>query len=225
MSTAVTFQNAERINRSLTADAERRLLRCIAVRLPRAINSDHLTLLGFISQLLAGLSYALCTYSSLGLLAASAFIVLNWFGDSLDGTVARVRNEQRPRYGFYVDHIVDAFGATALMTGLALSGYLHWIVAAAMLTAFLLCSIESFLATYTLGRFHLSHAIFGPTEVRILLIIGNCFLLHDPHAHLFGRAFLLFDVGGALAALGMFAMAAVAALRHTRTLYDIERIR
>ena len=94
-------------------------------------------------------------------------------GDSLDGTLARVRQQQRPRYGFYVDHVVDIFGATALMTGLGCSGLVHWPMAAAMLVSFLLLSGESFLATYTLARFQLSQGLFGPTEIRILLAMGN----------------------------------------------------
>ena len=95
-------------------------------------------------------------------------VVLNWFGDSLDGTLARVRQQQRPRYGFYVDHMVDIFGSVALMCGLGYSGFLHWQTAIAMLIAFLLLSSESYLATYTLSRFELSQGLFGPTEIRIL---------------------------------------------------------
>src|SRR5512140_2583627 len=167
------FHNAPRLQQALTANAERTLLHAMARRLPRWINSDHLTLLGFVAQFLAGASYALAAWNRSGLVAASCFIVLNWFGDSLDGTVARLRNCQRPRYGFYVDHVIDTFGACFLMGGLAISGYLHWQVALAMLVGFLVLSIETYLATYTLGTFRMSHGLFGPTEIRILLIAGN----------------------------------------------------
>jgi phosphatidylglycerophosphate synthase len=149
-------------------------------------------------------------------------IVLNWFGDSMDGTLARVRNQQRPRYGFYVDHIVDIFGATALMCGLGFSGLVHWPVAAAMLIGFLLLSAESYLATYTLSCFQMSQGVFGPTEIRILLIIGNLALLRSPYATLMGHRYLLFDVGGTIAATVMFGVAIVVALRHTAELYRQE---
>ena len=149
-------------------------------------------------------------------------VVLNWLGDSLDGTLARVRQQQRPRYGFYVDHMVDIFGSVALMCGLGYSGLLHWQTAIAMLVAFLLLSSESYLATYTLSRFELSQGIFGPTEIRILLIVGNLALLHSPYSTLFGHKMLLFDLGGTIAAVGMFAMAIVVTVRHTAELYRQE---
>ena len=122
-------------------------------------------------------------------------IALNWLGDSLDGTLARVRGQERPRYGFYVDHMVDIFGAVALMCGLGCSGFLHWQTAIAMLIAFLLLASESYLATYTLSRFQMSQGVFGPTEIRILLIIGNLALLHSPYATLFGHKIAALRLG------------------------------
>jgi phosphatidylglycerophosphate synthase len=153
---------------------------------------------------------------------AIACVVLNWLGDSLDGTLARVRQQQRPRYGFYVDHMVDVFGSVALMGGLGCSGVLHWQTAVAMLVAFLLLSSESYLATYTLSFFRLSQGIFGPTEIRLLLIAGTLALLHGPYRTLFGHRFLLFDLGGAIAGAVMFAMAVVVTVRHTAQLYREE---
>jgi len=149
---------------------------------------------------------------------------MNWFGDSLDGTLARVRNRQRPRYGFYVDHIADTFGAFALMAGLGCSGYVHWEIAAGMLVCFYALSIESYLATYTTGRFHLSHGLFGPTEIRILLAIGNILVLNYPYMNLAGRRFLSFDFGGAVAIVGMAAMVFFAAFRQTMLLYKKEAL-
>ena len=116
-----SFRNATRIQESVLAVPEKRLLIWLAERIPARINSDHLTVLGFAAQLLTGVSYALARYDRLWLLAAIAFIALNWFGDSLDGTLARVRKQQRPRYGFYVDHMLDSIGSLALMGGLAIS--------------------------------------------------------------------------------------------------------
>ena len=143
-------------------------------------------------------------------------------GDSLDGTLARVRQQQRPRYGFYVDHVVDMFCSIALMCGLGSSGLVHWPVAIAMLLGFMLLASESFLATHTLGCFQMSQGIFGPTEIRILLIIGNLALLRNPYSTLFGHKMLLFDLGGAIGATVMFAMAIVVTLRHTAELYRQE---
>src|SRR5271163_1502370 len=166
---AQAFRNATRIQESLTSGPERRALLWLAARMPSWVTSDQLTLLGFLAMLLAGASYLLARWHPVGLLLATMFLALNWFGDSLDGTLARVRNRQRPRYGFYVDHMIDSFGALFLMAGLGLSGYIDWRIAMGMLIAFLLLSVETYLASYTLGVFRLSFGKFGPTELRLLL--------------------------------------------------------
>jgi phosphatidylglycerophosphate synthase len=216
------FHAAQRVNRSLTAHVEKRALLWMAERAPRWISSDKLTVLGLTAQSGAGVCYALARFDERWLLAVVLCLALNWLGDSLDGTLARVRRQQRPRYGFYVDHIVDIFGAVALMTGLGASGFLHWQTAMAMLVAFMLLSGESYLATDTLGCFELSQGFFGPTEIRILLVAGNLALLRSPYSTLFGHSFLLFDVGGAIAAVSMFATAIIVAMRHTAELYRQE---
>lgn len=219
------FVNAPRIHTAVTAGLEKRLLVWLAQRTPRSIGPDHLTVLGFASQLLAGAAYALAARDPRALWLVNVFLVFNWLGDSLDGTLARVRNEQRPRYGFYVDHVVDTFGALALMGGLAASGYVHGGIAAGMLAGYYILSIESYLATYTIGRFHLSHGWFGPTELRLLLMAGNAALFFRPYATIAGRTFLLFDVGGAVGIVGMAVMAVAASVRHTVALYREETLR
>jgi archaetidylinositol phosphate synthase len=216
------FANAPRINQALTASAEKRALKWMAEHAPKWVSSDQLTVLGLCSQIAAGFFYGLSRYNRTALLLVILCIVLNWLGDSLDGTLARVRNQQRPRYGFYVDHIVDIFGSAALMCGLGYSGLLHWQTAIAMLVAFLLLSSESYLATYTLHRFEMSQGIFGPTEIRILLIIGNLALLRSPYSVLFGHKILLFDLAGVIAVVGMFAMMIVVTVQHTAELYREE---
>jgi phosphatidylglycerophosphate synthase len=218
------FVHALRVQQALTADVEKRALVWMAVRMPAAINSDHLTALGFIAQLLAGVAYAMSARDWRMLWLANLLLILNWLGDSLDGTLARVRDQQRPRYGFYVDHMADTFGALALMTGLACSGYVHWQIAAGMLAGFYVLSIESYLATYTMGHFHLSHGIFGPTEIRILLIAGNITLMVRPFAELAGRSILLFDIGGVIAIAGMAYMAVSTTCRHVAVLYREEKL-
>jgi archaetidylinositol phosphate synthase len=173
---------------------------------------------------LAGGSYALARWHPIGLLLAAFFLAVNWFGDSLDGTLARARNRQRPRYGFYVDHMIDSFGALLLITGLAISGYVDWRIAFGMLTAFLLLSIETYLAAYTLGRFRLSFGIFGPTEIRILLAVGGIALWLNPKASVPGIWLRRFDFGGLVAMAGMALMVIVAAAAHTVKLYKQETL-
>jgi archaetidylinositol phosphate synthase len=216
------FRNARRVNEALTARIEKRALVWMAERAPGWVSSDGLTLLGLGAQFGAGICYALARYDRRALLLVIVCVVLNWLGDSLDGTLARVRQQPRPRYGFYVDHMVDVFGSVALMCGLGCSGLLHWQTAIAMLVAFLLLSSESYLATYTLSCFELSQGLFGPTEIRILLIVGNVALLRSPYSTLFGHRLLLFDVGGVIAAVGMFAMVIFVTVRHTVQLYREE---
>ncbi len=219
---AVEFRTAHRVNQALTASLEKRALQWMAERAPAWVTSDQLTLLGLSAQVGAGICYAWSRYNRHALILVVVCVMLNWLGDSLDGTLARVRRQQRPRYGFYVDHMVDIFGSIALMCGLGYSGLLHWQTAIAMLIAFLLLASESYLATYTLSRFQLSQGIFGPTEIRILLIVGTVALLHNPYLTLFGHTMLLFDLGGTIAAIGMFAMAIVVTIRHTAQLYRQE---
>ena len=221
---APAFHTARRVNRALTASIEKRALQWMAARAPGWVSSDQLTILGLCGQLGAGIFYALSRYERRVLLLVIVCLIVNWLGDSLDGTLARVRQRQRPRYGFYVDHMVDIFGSIALMWGLGYSGFVHWQTAVAMLVAFLLLSGESYLATYTLSKFQLSQGIFGPTEIRILLIIGNLALLRSPDSTLFGHRVLLFDLGGAIAAFIMFAMAMAVTVRHTAQLYREERL-
>lgn len=218
------FRTAARLQQSITAGVEKKILRWMAERTPTWVSPDHLTTLGLGAQFLAGAAYALARWNKHFLLLATFFIALNWVGDSLDGTVARFRDQQRPRYGFYVDHMVDTFGAVFLMGGLALSGFLHWQIAVGMLVAFLVLSTESYLAAYTLGKFRMSYALFGPTEIRILLMIGNLALLRWPRGHLMGRTFPLFDIGGVIGVAGMLIMALVATAVHTAQLYREERI-
>lgn len=219
-----SFAAAERIHLSFVATYEKRALLWLAKRTPHSINSDHLTLLGFVSQCLAGVCYALSRVNPNMLLAGILCLALNWLGDSLDGTLARVRDRQRPRYGFYVDHVADTVAAFFLMGGLALSGYVHPAIAFGMLIAFLMLSIEAYLATYALGRFQLSYWRFGPTEIRLLLAIGNLALLHHSTVKFFARAILLFDLGGVIAIAGMGAMLVACLIRHTTQLYREENI-
>ena len=193
-----------REHRSLLAAAEKRALIAIAHRLPAAINSDHLTALALLAMAVAGAAYALARWDVRALWFVVPALALNWFGDSLDGTVARVRKHERPRYGFYVDHVLDIVGATLLFAGLAASGFMTPWIALGVLIAYLLVSGEVFLATSVRGVFRMSFSGFGPTELRILLAVGTLALFRDPHVNLgpFGEM-PLFDFGGLIAMAGM----------------------
>jgi archaetidylinositol phosphate synthase len=218
------FPDMRRVQESWLAAAEKRALLWLAARTPDHLGPDHLTTLGFASQVGAGVCYALASRNRFALLGVIVFLALNWLGDSLDGTLARVRQCQRPRYGFYVDHMVDTFGALALMGGLALSGYMHPRIANGLLIAFLMLSIQSYLATHALNEFRISFWRFGPTELRILLAAGNLALFWKPVAHVFGGRYRLFDVGGAIGLAGMSLMLIVFTMQNTIHLYREERI-
>jgi archaetidylinositol phosphate synthase len=219
-----TFQEAERKQLSMLAAVEKKTLVWLALRMPPWVNSDHLTVLGFVAMGVAGLCYWGASRDRRALIGVILALALNWFGDSLDGTLARVRNRLRPRYGFYVDHISDAIGTFFLMGGLALSSYMSPSIAMGLTIAYFLLSIEVYLATYTIGAFHLSFWSFGPTELRLLLCIGNIALFFQPVVKLSGREFLLFDIGGAIGIAGMALMLIWSAIGHTRMLYRAERL-
>jgi len=218
------FPDMLRVQESWSAAIEKRALLWLAARTPDRIGPDHLTVLGLAAQIGAGACYALASRNRLALLGVVACLALNWLGDSLDGTLARVRQRQRPRYGFYVDHMVDSFGALALMGGLALSGYMHAWIATGLLVGFLMLSIQSYLATHALGEFRISFWRFGPTELRILLAVGNLALFGKPVVHLFGARYRLFDVGGAIGLAGMGLMVVAFTVQNTARLYREERI-
>jgi phosphatidylglycerophosphate synthase len=219
-----SFHEARRIQQSILANLEKRTLIWLAARTPAWVNSDHLTLLGLLSMAAAGAAYWWSATNPIGLVLVVLCLALNWFGDSLDGTLARFRNHSRPRYGFYVDHVVDSFSAFFLLGGLALSGYMSPLVALGLLVAYLMLSVEIYLATYALGDFKISYYKMGPTELRILLSLGNLAVLWKSTVHLFGRAHRLFDVAGTLGISGMLLIMVISAVRNTIRLYREEPV-
>lgn len=219
MQAAAVAASPTRIQESLLSNLERRVLLWLAHRMPRRVHSDHLTLLALVAMIGAGASYWLASVSPLGLALVIVFLALNWFGDSLDGTVARVRQQQRPRFGYYVDHVVDAIGILALFGGLAFSGYMQPAIAVALLIAYLLVCLEVYLAAHSVGRFEMTFFGMGPTELRLVLASGNVALLINPGASVFGGALSLFDVGGIAGAVGLFLTFLYSAARNTRRLY------
>ena len=222
MTEATTFQDARR-ELGLTASLEKRILLWLAARMPAAVNSDHLTALGLAAMLGSGIAYALSGRHPWLLLAVNALLVANWFGDSLDGTLARFRNRCRPRYGFYVDHMVDMFGALFLLGGLALSPYMSAWSAGAVLAAYLMLAIHVYLATYTLGVFKIAFAGLGGTELRLVLAAVNTLIFFLPQVTLAGRPILLLDAVGVLLTAGLVVTLLLAVARATRTLYELEK--
>lgn len=224
MTPSPTAAGHTRVHESLLAGPEKRALVWMARRMPAWVSSDHLTALGLVSMGGVGLSFWLTGIRpSIGVPLVVACLVLNWFGDSLDGTLARVRSRQRPRYGYYVDHVIDMAGTAMMLAGLALSGHMSPLVAAVTLAAWLMVMGESFLGTWARGVFQMSFLWFGPTELRILIAIGAVKLLGGGLVRPFGFGpWRLFDVGGACAAAGLLVVFVVNAARNAAVLYREE---
>jgi archaetidylinositol phosphate synthase len=216
------FRNATRQLTSVLAPLEKRCLIWMAERMPARINSDHLSALALVAMFATGAAYAFARVTPWAFLFVIAGLALNWFGDSLDGTLARVRHHERPRYGFYVDHVIDAIGAAFLLGGLGLSGYMSPMVALALLAAYLLVCVEVFLRTYCIGTFQMSFLKIGPTELRILLAIGTLFAWAHPTTTVLGERMLWFDLAGTIGAVGLVGTFIFSAVNGTRHLYAAE---
>lgn len=219
---AHSFTHSARIMNGLTAQREKQLLIWLAHKLPGAIHSDHLTGLAAVAMVGAAAAYAWASQWPPALHLVNVCLLINWLGDSLDGTVARVRHQQRPRYGFYVDHVLDCAGIALLVLGMAASGLMSLTMALAFLVAYFLVSLEVYLATYCLATFKMSFLGFGPTELRILLAIGNLGALATPMVTLFEHSWRLFDVGAAVAIPVLLLAFTMAAIRNGRALFAAE---
>jgi phosphatidylglycerophosphate synthase len=222
MNTSASPRLSVRVNTSILAGLEKRLLLWTAERLPPAINSDHLTAVGALAMLAIGLCFWLGGYSRLALAGVGPLLALNWFGDSLDGTLARVRRTERPHYGYYVDHVLDAIGFAALVAGMILGGHMSHGIGLTFLCAYYLLVIEVALAAHARGAFRLSFWHVGPTELRILLAAGALALLRSPTVTILGSTWRLFDVGAACAIAGLLLTFAVSAYSSARALYRQE---
>ncbi len=217
------MSNPTRIHTSLLARVEKRALIWMAERLPPWVSSDRLTLLALLAMAGAGAAFAAARWSPPALFLVIAALAVNWFGDSLDGTLARVRRQERPRYGFYVDHVLDIVGTSFLLIGLSASGLMSATLAFGVLVAYLLVAAEVFLATTVRGEFRMSFFGMGPTELRIVLAVGALRAFINPYVD-WGAlgTFRLFDVGGVAAIVGLGVALIVSAVRNTRALYLAE---
>ena len=166
----------------LLAHPEARLLGWIAARMPRRVMPDHLTALGVLAAAGIAGAYALTNRDPVWLWAASGLLVVHWLGDSLDGTLARVRRTERPTYGYYLDHLVDAVATALIGIGLGLSPYLSLAAGMTLVIAYLVLSINTYLETQALGVFRLGYGRLGPTEARLgLIAVNTALVLGAPH--------------------------------------------
>ena len=210
-----------RDHNSVLAASEKRLLVRIAAKLPRWINSDHLTFTGAAAMLGIGACY---WAGGAALWLVIPLLAVNWFGDSLDGTLARVRRQERPRYGYYVDHVLDAVGFACLFGGLMLGGHMTATIGLGFLAAYYLLIAEISMATHARGTFKMAFMRVGPTELRILLAAGTIVLMRSSYVTVLGHRWLLFDLGGLVAAAGLLIAFGSAAMRNGVALYKEERL-
>ena len=212
--------NATREPNFLLARHEKRVLTAIARRLPRWILPDDLTALGVAAAIGIGIAYQATNASHAWLWVASALLVIHWLGDSLDGTLARVRGIERPRYGYYLDHLIDAVSTACIGIGLGLSPFMLLSTGALIVVAYLMLSINVYLESYALGRFSIGYGWIGPTEVRVVLIALNVALALGAGLdfHLAGIGMTVFDVVGLGVAAVMCALMGARALANLRRL-------
>lgn len=222
----MTEQHAkhERKARFVTTRFEAWFLPRAAARLPGWVLPDHLTVLGLLAATAIAAAYLLTNRDPAWIWAANAGIVIHWFADSLDGTLARVRRIERPRYGFYLDHLSDAYSTFAIGLGMGLSPYMLLAVSLAIVVAYLVLSINVYLETHVFGEFRYGYGVVGPTEARVLLIALNVVVVtaRGLPFNLFGIGMTVFDLVGIAAALGMTGMLSRRVARNLKNLGRLE---
>lgn len=165
------MEPVERLQGNILARGERRLLNWLCARLPAFATPDKMTALGFLGAILIGGGYVMSAYDRDWLWLSVAAYFINWFGDSLDGSLARFRKIERPDYGYFLDHSVDCLAIIFIVGGIGMSPYIEFEIAAIPLLGYLLLAIHTFISAKVLGEFQLAHAGAGPTELRIMLIV------------------------------------------------------
>ncbi len=204
-------KEAPRVTDSFLRSAEKILLNFFVRILPVTIRPNHLTGIGIVGALLIAVGYYLSNYHIAWLWLASAGFLINWFGDSLDGSLARFRKIQRPLYGFFIDHNVDSISIFLVGVGLGLSPYMHMSVALYVIIGYFMLAISTYINAYLQGYFKITYSKIGPTEARLFAILGNTalfFLKENPTLHIFSYDVTLFDLlgifAGTLFILGYF---------------------
>ena len=215
----------QRVNDILLGPLERPALQWLAAHMPAWMTPDILTGIGTLGAIIIFVSYWLSNVNPVFLWLASAGLVINWFGDSLDGTLARYRKIERPTYGFFVDHTVDAFNEMLIVLGLGMSPYVRFEVAAVALVGYLLMSVYVYVRTYVEGVFKISYGKFGPTELRVLIIIMNAlmFFIGAPQVSLPFGAVSIYDLLVAVIAGILIALFVISSYQKARELARIEQ--
>jgi archaetidylinositol phosphate synthase len=183
-----------RIQTSITAAHEKRLIAWLCARLPLWLTPDKLTIIGFVGSLMSFAGYILSGENPLWLWLAISGYFFNWFGDSLDGSIARYRKVERPKYGYFLDHSLDSFSTMILVVSIGASPYVTMTIAMFVLIGYLLLSIHTFLAAKVTDEFKLTYATLGPTEMRLMLIVMTLMMLWFGPGKVFGTQFSGFDI-------------------------------
>jgi phosphatidylglycerophosphate synthase len=220
----------QRVNDILLGPLERPALKWLAVHMPAWVTPDLCTLVGIFSAFGVMISYILTRYNSGFLWLASLGFVLNWFGDSLDGTLARTRRIERPIFGFYIDHAVDAFVVIMIFVGLGMTPHVSFYAASLALIGYLLMSVLVYVRTSAIGEFKISYGKLGPTEIRVLAILLNIAMFFGgPNSYqlnlgAFGRyAYSLYDIAVGLIGVILFSFATSTAIRQAIRLKDVDK--
>ncbi len=218
------IKNHQRILNTFTSVQEKRLLRWIAQRLPSWISSDTLTIVGVSGALVIFVGYGLCNLNPAFLWLVNLGFVINWFGDSLDGTLARVRHTERPVYGFYVDHATDAFDEMFIFLGIGISPYVQFEIASLALVGYLILSVLVYVRTCVKGEFTISYGRLGPTEVRLIAITVNTlvFFFGNPTISISSITLTFFDWGALAVATLLFIIAVTTTIRQSRILAEVD---
>lgn len=218
------IKSHERINDIFLGPLERPALQWLAAHMPSWVMPDTLTAVGVLGAIVIMVSYWLTNYDKAFLWLASLGLVINWFGDSLDGTLARYRKIQRPKYGFFVDHTVDAFNEVLIILGLGLSPYVKFDIALLALVGYLLMSVQTFIRTCVSGVFQISYGKIGPTEVRVIVIAANTlmFFIGNPSIELPLGTTSVYDLIIFTIAIALFAVFIGSSIREARRLSKID---
>ena len=216
--------DAVRIQTSVLNAAEKKVLVWLAQRQPRWMTSDILTYIGTFGAIVIAAGYVLSAWNPAFLWISSMGFVINWYGDSLDGTLARVRNLQRPVYGYYLDHTIDAINEVIIFVGVGLSGLIHLEIALPALVMYLLMTINVSINAHLKKEFRLTYAKMGPTEFRIIMIIINTLFALVRPLREFSHEFVLFGhdlVFGALDYIGVVIVIILAVLHLAEVRKDV----
>jgi phosphatidylglycerophosphate synthase len=220
-----SVEQHSRVNRILLGPLERPALRWLAEHMPRWMTPDILTGIGFAGAVLIAVSYYLTNYNPAYLWLASFGFVVNWFGDSLDGTLARYRRIERPRYGFFLDHTLDSLSEAIIFIGLGLSPYVNLDLAFLALTGYLLMSIYVYISTYVSGEFKISYGSFGPTEIRAVAILANTliFFSGNPTIGILGRHIQVYNILLGIVTVVLYSIFIVSTILRARQLNEMEK--